>query len=94
MKKDFGIKRVCGNCKTKFYDFFKDPIICPNCSTEYSLDFLFKKRSKIEINDIDHDLDEIEVDQDISEDIATDIDTDNDFSSEEIVYTVKEDGEE
>ena len=31
-----GIKRVCLNCSTKFFDFSKSPIICPNCGTEFT----------------------------------------------------------
>ena len=29
-----GIKHVCSNCNTKFFDFNKEKIICPNCKTE------------------------------------------------------------
>ncbi len=35
MEKSFrGQKRVCSNCNTKFFDFNKEKIICPNCKTE------------------------------------------------------------
>ncbi len=30
-----GLKRVCGNCGTKFYDFARTPIVCPKCGTVY-----------------------------------------------------------
>ena len=33
-----GFKRICTSCGTRFYDFGKRPIICPNCSNEFSLD--------------------------------------------------------
>ena len=29
-----GRKHVCSNCNTKFFDFNKEKIICPNCKTE------------------------------------------------------------
>jgi hypothetical protein len=32
-KAELGIKRICGNCSAKFYDLFKNPIVCPKCST-------------------------------------------------------------
>lgn len=35
-KKSVGFKRICMSCGTRFYDFGKRPIICPNCSTEFS----------------------------------------------------------
>jgi uncharacterized protein (TIGR02300 family) len=34
-KPELGLKRVCGNCGTKFYDLARDPIICPKCGTVY-----------------------------------------------------------
>lgn len=30
-----GIKRLCMSCSTKFYDFNKSPIKCPNCGAEF-----------------------------------------------------------
>lgn len=29
-----GLKRVCIDCRTPFYDFNKRPIICPQCQAE------------------------------------------------------------
>ena len=37
-KADLGIKRACLSCGMKFYDFNRTPIICPGCSTEFSLE--------------------------------------------------------
>jgi len=34
-KAELGTKRICGNCAAKFYDLFKDPIVCPKCSTVF-----------------------------------------------------------
>lgn len=31
-----GLKRVCQDCRTPFYDFNKRPVICPKCNTEIS----------------------------------------------------------
>lgn len=36
-KPELGTKRVCINCAAKFYDLSKDPIICPKCSTEFTV---------------------------------------------------------
>ncbi len=36
-KPEWGIKRACRNCGTRFYDFKKSPIICPNCGTEHEI---------------------------------------------------------
>ena len=34
-KPEWGTKRSCQNCGAKFYDFNRDPIVCPNCGTVY-----------------------------------------------------------
>src|SRR5258708_40037934 len=36
-KPELGIKRICGNCGTKFYDLARDPILCPKCGTIYEI---------------------------------------------------------
>ena len=41
---ELGIKRRCISCGTKFYDFLKSPIICPNCATEFDPEQLLKSR--------------------------------------------------
>ena len=43
-KADLGIKRACLSCGMKFYDFNRTPIICPGCSTEFSLENLLTSR--------------------------------------------------
>jgi uncharacterized protein (TIGR02300 family) len=30
-----GIKRICTNCGTRYYDMGKTPITCPSCDTEF-----------------------------------------------------------
>ncbi len=34
-KPDMGLKRQCGNCSTKFFDFGRDKIVCPKCGTPF-----------------------------------------------------------
>ena len=41
---ELGVKRRCISCGTKFYDFLKAPIICPNCTTEFDPEQLLKSR--------------------------------------------------
>ena len=41
---ELGVKRRCISCGTKFYDFLKAPIICPNCATEFDPEQLLKSR--------------------------------------------------
>ena len=43
-KAEWGIKRTCGDCSTKFYDFKKDPIICPKCEAKYNPNTILKSK--------------------------------------------------
>jgi len=43
-KQDWGTKRVCLSCATKFYDFARTPIVCPKCETTFDPDVLLKSR--------------------------------------------------
>ena len=43
-KPEWGIKRVCSSCNTKYYDLNKSPIICPSCGTEFDPDFFLKTK--------------------------------------------------
>ena len=46
-KPEWGIKRICHSCGTRYYDLRHDPIVCPSCGTEYDPDaFLRSRRSR------------------------------------------------
>lgn len=59
-KADRGTKRQCLSCATKFYDLNRDPILCPNCGTQFKLDTDIKPTKNEVLDDIDTD--EVEVD--------------------------------
>ena len=60
-KPEWGIKRVCPSCSIKYYDFNKNPIVCPKCEFEFDPDLLLKSRkgrsiaTKTEVNEISSD---------------------------------------
>ena len=43
-KPEWGKKRICSACNTKYYDLNKSPIICPSCSTEFDPDIYLRSR--------------------------------------------------
>ena len=43
-KPEWGKKRICLACNTKYYDFNKSPIICPSCGSEFDTDIYLKSR--------------------------------------------------
>jgi uncharacterized protein (TIGR02300 family) len=90
-KADKGLKRICGSCATRFYDFNKSPIFCPKCGEEFTGAAKIKaRRSRKSADDIandkpvkqkvskvkDKNLDDIDNLDDDDEDLDTDIDLD------------------
>ena len=59
---EWGIKRACPSCGIKYYDFKKNPIICPKCEFEFDPDLLLKSRkgrsiaTKTEVNEVSSDV--------------------------------------
>ena len=39
-----GLKRICTNCGTRFFDLNKRPIVCPQCETEFTGEVKIKNR--------------------------------------------------
>ncbi|OJW51007.1 MAG: TIGR02300 family protein [Alphaproteobacteria bacterium 41-28] len=43
-KPEWGLKRICPNCNTRFYDMHRQPITCPKCANTFDPDSFVKKR--------------------------------------------------
>lgn len=43
-KAEWGMKRVCPNCATRYYDMKKNPPVCPSCGTAFDPESLMKTR--------------------------------------------------
>lgn len=85
-KDEWGAKRICPSCSTRFYDLRTDPMTCPACGTVFTLDSLTAVKSKAlrpekvkpepvdieDLPDIDADEDVIADDDDIADDILED----------------------
>jgi uncharacterized protein (TIGR02300 family) len=37
-KPEWGTKRTCPNCETRFYDLRREPILCPECGATFNMD--------------------------------------------------------
>ncbi len=44
-KPEWGAKRSCPSCGTRFYDLMRDPVPCPNCGTTFPLSALTEKKT-------------------------------------------------
>jgi uncharacterized protein (TIGR02300 family) len=88
---EWGVKRVCPTCATRFYDLARDPMTCPNCGATFTLESLTATKPKAprpekakqepvadeaEVIDDDDDGDAIDGD-DIADDILEDDDDEN-----------------
>jgi uncharacterized protein (TIGR02300 family) len=71
-KPDWGVKRICSACGTKYYDFNNSPIICPSCNFEFDPDAYLKSRKGksfspkvvLDNNDNMSNLEDVEVEND------------------------------
>ena len=75
-KPEWGKKRICLACNTKYYDLNKSPIICPSCGSEFDPDIYLKSRKGKNLSTKAVS----EKNQNMSEDISNidDIETDSD----------------
>ena len=44
VKLEWGTKRICPNCGTRYYDLRRDPIVCPKCGAGFDPEALLKTR--------------------------------------------------
>jgi uncharacterized protein (TIGR02300 family) len=100
-KPEWGAKRVCQSCGTKFYDFLRDPILCPSCGATYQPDDALKpRRSRVEprgraaAKPVPAE-EEAEVeDEEEEEDLLLDEAEEEEEDEEEVVAVVEDDEEE
>ena len=43
-KPEWGTKRICPSCGTRYYDLMREQVICPKCSTPYDAEAFLKAR--------------------------------------------------
>ncbi|MER5170889.1 TIGR02300 family protein [Thioclava sp. GXIMD2076] len=90
-KEEWGVKRLCPHCQSRFYDLNRDPMICPVCSNSLTLesvsngrgqvlvaDKTSNKQTDLEVDDLgDDDLDDDAGDVDLDDDLLDEDDDDN-----------------
>ena len=83
-KDEWGVKRLCPHCGTRFYDLQRDPMTCPNCAHSYTAESLVAGRGramiaeKAVVKERDLDLEDIAEEGDLDEE-AGDVDLDDDL---------------
>ena len=75
-KDEWGVKRVCPTCATRFYDLTNDPMTCPSCAATFTKESLTQvklrgtpervkpdpKRDDVELPEVEDDVDVLDAD--------------------------------
>lgn len=83
-KDEWGAKRLCPHCASRFYDLRRDPMTCPECGHTFSAESLVATRGramiaeKVVAKERDLDLDDLADEADL-EDAGPDAELDDDL---------------
>jgi uncharacterized protein (TIGR02300 family) len=83
-KDEWGVKRLCPHCASRFYDLRRDPMTCPECSQTFSAESLVAQRGraltaeKVAAKEPKEEVDDLAADNEIDDD-AADVDLDDDL---------------
>lgn len=96
-KEEWGVKRLCPSCATRFYDLGRDPMTCPSCGTVFDRESLTSKKAPGRpekkpqeapaaslLDDDDVVLDDDDADVDIEDELLDEDDEDGDVSLDDI----------
>jgi uncharacterized protein (TIGR02300 family) len=50
-KPEWGLKRVCLSCGTRYYDMRKNPPVCPNCGAAFDPEQVLKTKRRSPVDD-------------------------------------------
>jgi uncharacterized protein (TIGR02300 family) len=101
-KPEWGSKRICPSCGTRYYDLLRVPVICPKCATPYDPEAFLKSRRARPAAPVDKELEPVgaeEIDADLEAEEATEDDEtvpleDAEEEEEEIIEDASELGED
>src|SRR5580704_4509577 len=55
-KPEWGTKRICPSCGTRYYDLLREQVICPKCSTPYDPEAFLKARRSRPVAPVEKEL--------------------------------------
>src|SRR5206468_9144363 len=67
-KPEWGSKRICPSCGTRYYDMQHDPIVCPKCQTAFDPEALLRARRSRPAAPVERELEPVAAD-DIDPDV-------------------------
>ena len=85
-KPEWGTKRSCPKCGTRFYDLGKDdPVTCIKCGEEWTPEPVLKTKQPILADEADKKKKDAEADSDLADDdLDIDVDEDDDSPDNEV----------
>ena len=93
-KPEWGNKRICPSCGTRYYDLMRDPVVCPKCATPFDPEAFLKSRRTRPVAPVEKELEPVsaeEVDPDLE---AEEVETAEDEDEEEGAVPLEEAEEE
>jgi uncharacterized protein (TIGR02300 family) len=72
-KLEWGTKRICPSCGTRYYDLLRAQVVCPKCSTPYDPEAFLKARRARPVAPVEKELAPV-----------ADVDADADIEAEEV----------
>src|SRR3954469_22617158 len=61
-KPEWGTKRICPSCGTRYYDLMRDPVVCPKCSTPFDPEAFLKARRSRPVAPVEKELEPVGAD--------------------------------
>ena len=77
-KPEWGMKRICPSCGTRYYDLLRDPVVCPKCSTPFDPEAFLKARRSRPAAPVEKELEPVGTDE-----LDTDLETEEADVAEE-----------
>ena len=69
-KPEWGTKRICPSCGTRYYDLMRRPVICPKCATPFDPEAFLKSRRARPAAPVEKELEPVS-----AEELDTDVET-------------------
>lgn len=109
-KEEWGVKRACPSCSTRFYDLQNNPMVCPACGHEFTLESLTGAKSRTmqadkpdaqnqdnavdDADDVILEDDEDDTDVDLGDDILEEDEDDDTVSFDDLADVASDDNDD
>src|ERR1700683_4276681 len=99
-KPEWGTKRICPSCGTRYYDLMREQVVCPKCSTPYDPEAFLKARRSRPVAPVEKELapvgDDVETEdvETVEDDEAVPLAAGDEEEEEELIEDASELGED